>query len=190
MSQMTMTLWTATNGDHPSCLVVQAAVQFSPEGILPIEQNPPLSAGKELIVTPVRRKGDVLGIVLVPIELKEDVRRNRIPLDCGAHVLRHADCLEMGSGRLWISATGKAEETSYDPAIHGEDRFCPRTKARLAPNDPIVVCPGTPRDKCEAIYKAAAWKIGTPCHQCGFDPGAPPWEPPTPRQRGSLATLL
>lgn len=190
MSRTLLTLWTTVNGDPPARRLVRAAVRFSANRVSPIEMNASPVTGESLMISPVARKGDVLGIVLVPDDLGGIATRNRLFIDGGLHVLRHADCLELGRNRLWVAVAEKGDETVYNPAVHGDDRFCPRTKARLVPNELVVVCPGTPQDECGALYKAAAWKINTPCHQCGFDPGASPWEPPVSRPRNSLHELL
>lgn len=185
-----MVLWSANNGQHPSRQLAMSAVLFSAQGVSPLEDDRPLGNTDALLVSPVRRTGDALGIVLVPGGLKQPARRNGISLPCGLHVLRHADRLELSNECLWVSAAGSAEKTTYDPAIHGQDVFCLRSKARLTLGDRIVICPGREGAECGAVYKVTAWNIGAPCHQCGFDPGAPQWKPPQSSQRSSLDALL
>jgi hypothetical protein len=104
--------------------------------------------------------------------------RNGERIGPGLHLLRHADRIQLGAQDLWVSVQPEPEETTYDPASHGPDLFCPRLQLRLRPGDPVVICPGPPPRPCGLLYDARAWEAGVRC-ACGFEPGAPPWHPPT-----------
>jgi hypothetical protein len=124
-----------------------------------------------------------LAVALVPDELERVAFLNGIALGSSMHVLRHADLLELSEKRVWVSTGATPTAIPYDVELHGRDVFCMRTKARLKPGEAIVVCPGTSRESCGMIYKAAAWETGLPCHHCRFDPKAPAWSPPVPKTK-------
>lgn len=134
--------------------------------------------------------------VLVPSKHDRPVRLNRVGLPAGMHLLAHGDRLDAGGRIFWVSLRAVAEETVYDPGVHGEDCFCFRSKARLEAGDAIVICPGTPEMPCDMIFKASAWKrasaskAGVRCHNCRFDPSAPAWKPAAPKEGRSVLDEL
>ena len=103
---------------------------------------------------------------------------NGVRVLAGMHLVRHADRIEVGDDVFWVAAASVPREERYDPSVHGEDLFCFRTKARFAPGDPLVVCPGAPDKACGMMVAKRAWDIGLACHGCGWDPSAPEWQPP------------
>lgn len=137
-------------------------------------------------VVPVSREGDACAVLLVPSAAESRALVNGSAAPSGMHLLRHGDRVDVSEKTLWVSAGAAPEETRYDPQTHGEDVFCFRTKARLEPGEPIVICPGTSKTTCGMIYKASAWELGIPCHNCRFDPSKPAWHPPAPKTRSHL----
>jgi len=137
-------------------------------------------------IVPARR-GAAIGLVFVP-EIGT-VERNGCRSPSGASALHHGDRLTVAGREWFVSSDVEPVAFAYDPAIHGEDQFCLRTKARLVVGEPVVACPGTGRAACGLLYTAAAWRLGLRCHACGRDPKARRWRPPVP-PRGGLASLV
>jgi hypothetical protein len=132
----------------------------------------------------------ILAVLLVPAALQGAVLAGGRRAGAGMHLLRHGDRIDFAGQTVWISADSQAKEVAYDPAAHGEDTYCTRTKARLKPGEPIVLCPGTPQVPCGLPYRLSAWELALQCPSCKFDPKAPAWSPPPPPHRSSLDVLL
>jgi hypothetical protein len=124
---------------------------------------------------------------IVPVGLAAYVTLNHQPLGPGITVLAHQDRLAVDESVCCISAEGSDAPVAYDPAVHGDNLFCARTKARLAPGEPVVACPGV---GCGLLYKAEAWCIGLPCAACQFDPQKGGWRPTTARAKGTTLNEL
>ncbi|MGA2798005.1 MAG: hypothetical protein ABSE63_10520 [Thermoguttaceae bacterium] len=116
-------------------------------------------------------------MLLIPDELTRQLTLNGVVLAAGTHILHHADHIRWNNLRLWVARNGSAQETQYEPHIHGEEMFCARTRSRIVPGEPIVICPGTLTDPCGMIFKKTAW-LNIKCHHCGFDPNQTTWSPP------------
>ncbi len=149
------------------------------------------SGSIRLLPLSARTPGEALAVALVPDRLAGAASRNGVPMEAGLHRLLHADRLVCGGRRVWVATSAEPERAPYDAQTHGADLFCARTKMRLAPGEPVVLCPGTPDRACGLISKAEAFDLPFPCAECGFDPRAPRWAPPaeTPARRSSDALL-
>jgi hypothetical protein len=123
-----------------------------------------------------------LALLVTPEPFEGRLARNGQLVAAGIEVLRHGDRLEIDDLRVWVSAAAVPIESTYDPALHGDEAFCARTRSRLRPGEPIVICPGTESTPCGALYKAEAWTVGRRCHQCGRASGATAWKPPVCKQ--------
>jgi len=123
---------------------------------------------------------------IVPDVLAHAVSANREPLPAGLHQLGHTDQLQWGGLTVSLAESRQAETTEYDPALHGEDQRCGRTKARFRSGDQIVTCPG-----CGTMFSARAYALARPCEYCKHDPAQGEWSPPAPADnRSGLAELL
>ena len=83
-----------------------------------------------------------------------------------------------------------AEESRFDPEVHGADLFCAATRARLNTGDPIVTCPGNQGGTCGLVYSLVAWQASATCHGCGASHDPEPWAPPVEPRGSLLAELL
>ncbi len=178
-----VTLW---YGDGGTEQVVGRIVGIAATGVA--VQDPQDAAHHATVFA--ARRGRTVGALLVPADLGGGVTINGTPAGIGLHVLRHGDRIDMGGHPTWVSADTEPVETTYDPAQHGDDQRCLRTRTRLAAGEPIVVCPGTPTTPCAGMFKRTAWRPTLRCHQCGFDPRARRWRPPARRGGPRLAELL
>jgi hypothetical protein len=149
-----------------------------------------------VIVQPIRSARGAIGVAIVPDWHVRPAALNGIPLRAGLHLLHESDCLEVGATRYFVSAEVTAEDTFYDPAVHGEDIYCALTKARLVAGQPITICPGTPSARCGVLYKAEAWdlamrqsKPSMQCTNCGYSTSAAEWVPPARKTRKKLDEL-
>ena len=124
---------------------------------------------------------DAIAVLLVP-KGGGAISLNGIPLQRAAYVVQHADRIDVDGKTFWVAASSDIEIAHYDPAVHGDDIFCFVTKARLQPDEEIVLCPG-----CGIICRRAAWDMvleADPkfrCPGCRFDPFAGDWVPTLPR---------
>ena len=139
---------------------------------------------------PVHHPEGFAAAVLVPADFPTLLRLDGRPLAAGMHPLRHACALSVPDWTLWVSTQGAPEALEYQPALHGQELHCFRTKARLQAGEAVVRCPGTPEESCGRLFRAVAWSAQLPCHGCGFDPARPLWTPPTPRARLTPDELL
>ena len=130
--------------------------------------------------------------MLFVLELDEAplVALNGAILSCGAHLVAHADRIDVGEDSFWFAAGSEPRRRAYDEARDGGDRFCARTKARLSAGEPVVACPGTPQQPCDELYRELAWRDDLACYGCGFDPKAPEFEPPADPPEPSLRRFL
>ncbi len=132
----------------------------------------------EVLLVPVASNRHALTALIVPDGCSAIVSINRQPLARGLHEVGHGDRLDVGTLTAFLAEDQQAEVVAYDPALHGEDQRCARTKTRLKSGDRIVRCPG-----CNTVYSERAWGLERPCEICRHDPTARPWEPP-PEQHG------
>jgi hypothetical protein len=183
------TLWWMNSGAAPASLPARGPVALTRSGLLPLAEGAQPGAPRVLFLPSGAAPG-YLGVALVPAGLAEDVRLGGCRVSPGMHLLRHADCVDFAGITVWISASSSAEEAAYEPAAHGKDGFCARTKARLKPGEPIVICPGTPQAACGLYYKLSAWKLDLQCHGCKLKPSAAGWSPPAPASGSSLDALF
>lgn len=186
----TSSLWHA-HGDSPPVEIELAEGALLSAGGVQATPPPPDSASPpdSVAIVPAA-SGDAPAVALIPDGTTLELRRNGTRLRPGIHVLHHADRLDFGGRTLWLSSEQRPVETTYDPDVHGKDVRCYRTKVRLMPGVPIVICPGIPSVRCRSIYKKAAWDMGLRCHHCGFDPSRPRWRPPAPKKERALDDLL
>ena len=86
----------------------------------------------------------------------------------------------------WLAESQQADPAEYEPALHGPDQRCGRTKARLRAGERIIICPG-----CGTMFSERAYALGRPCEYCRHDPTQSEWVPPAAASNGSgLAELL
>jgi len=146
----------------------------------------PRTSPPAVVVTGIAPAGDAIAAALVPEALSGAARRNGVRAAAGLHLLAHGDRLELGENALWVSGATGAVPVAYDPEVHGADARCARTKALLAPGEPVVRCPGTPASPaCGLLFRASAWTVAR-CHGCGRDPAQRGWTPPVPKPRRTL----
>ncbi len=194
-SPQTLTFWHNARRTAPSALFsvercdtaptqhLAASAWFSATGELSLVPG----LGAVAIALGLRR-GAAVGVLVVGEGAL--VARNGVACGPGLHALGHADRLTVGGCVAWVSADIVPVAQGYAPALHGDDQFCQRTKARLAVGEPIVVCPGTAHRACDARFKESAWALGVRCHVCGYDPAAPRWQPPAAARGTRLRALL
>ncbi|HEY4761533.1 MAG TPA: hypothetical protein VIH42_13205 [Thermoguttaceae bacterium] len=182
-----MKIWMA-KGDGPMSVLGSARqYKLTAEGVT-AEESSQQCDGNVAVLIPASINTAGIAVLLVPDELSGRLACGGQPLAAGAHVLFHADQLVWNQLRLWFAREETATETIFDPEIHGADAFCARTRSRLTPGEPIVICPGTVSSTCGFLYKAAAW-MNMRCNYCGFDPRKQSWMPPRKKQ-GELDELL
>lgn len=146
-------------------------------------------------VFPLDGPHPAVALAMVPVRAGS-VARNGVPVGEGAHVLHHADRLDVNAEPFWISLESRPVDTVYDPGTHPADAYCFLTRVRLTPGEPIVICPGRPDAACSMIYRKAAWVASTAssarfsCPNCGYVPGEGEWHPPLPRSTRSLHYLF
>ncbi len=141
-----------------------------------------------LVILSVDPPGD-RAAVLVP-DASAGAAKNRIPLGAGLHLAGHGDLLEVGGRRFWVELRPVAEQSLFDPEVHGADLFCAATRARLNPGDPIVTCPGNQGATCGLVYSLVAFEAARTCHGCGASHDSKPWAPPEEPGESSVAELL
>ncbi|MCR4411103.1 MAG: hypothetical protein NUV77_01610 [Thermoguttaceae bacterium] len=171
---MRIAVWQARGRGEPVAVEGTGPWSISAAGVRAVDEaQAPLDGA---VLLPGASEG--LALLVTPEPLEGRLARNGQPVAAGIEVLRHADRLELADLRVWVSAAAVPVEAAYDPAIHGDEAFCARTRSRLRAGEPIVICPGTESTPCGALYKAEAWALGRRCHHCGRAPGAPAWKPP------------
>lgn len=179
---MSMTLWHSGDGKPPSAIGAPGPWFFSPDGVASAADAAAApAAGRQhdqALIVPGAPGDRGVAMLMIPEELAGRVACNGQPLAAGAHVLSDRDRLDFGPMQVWVSRGAHAAEVRYNPAQHGADVFCARTRGRLHPGETIVICPGTSNVRCGMLYKAEAWALGLRCHYCGFDPRAQNWKPP------------
>jgi hypothetical protein len=180
-------LWISRDDAPPTEVPLADGCALSASGIGPAAVAPGAPSSLEVTILPSSRVAPA--VVIVPDDAPFVLRRNGSRLRPGLHALSHAHSIEFLDFTLWISAEGAPEEAMYDPERHEKEAYCYRTKARLRPGEPIVICPGVPEVPCGAPYKKAAWETGLRCHVCGFDPSRPRWCPPPRAKERSLDEL-
>ena len=153
--------------------VVEGVAYLTAQGLVEASSNDPPAVA---IVAATDNACEA--VALVPDALAGAVQLNGRLVEPGMHLLQHGEWMAVHEQRIWVSAARCAEETAYDPAVHGEEVYCFRTRARLQPGDEIAVCPGTAQHPCGMLYKLSAWQVGLACPHCGFDPTQPAWQPP------------
>ena len=182
---MGFVIWQAKNGETPYRSDFRGPLELSPTELSAVAAGDRRHSARAVLLRV--RRASAIAAVLVPRQCEPAVRLNGGRLSAGAHLLAHADRLEFAGRQVWIARDDQVAEVLYQPAVHGDNLFCARTKMRLKPDiDHIVVCPGV---GCGLIYKAEAWRLGIPCHGCRFDPRAAGWRPPY-HDRGSYDALL
>lgn len=187
---ITTNLWVCTADGEVILMPFVRPVEVSAKGEIRANDRGEDPDRSSVLMACLEGENGSCAAVFVPPKHGQPVRLNRVELPSGMHLLAHGDRLDVGGRIFWVSLRALAEETVYDPKIHGEDCFCFRTKARLEAGDATVICPGTPEMPCEMIYKASAWKAGVRCHNCRFDPSAPAWKPAAPREGRSVLDEL
>ena len=179
-------LWHAAGQGPPARHEVAGPTWLSEAGLRAASQHAPGDLDHRLLLLPASAGRRDCCVVLVPDALARTVSRNHDPLPAGLHRLRHADRLDLAGQTVWVAESRAAEVIEYDPAVHGEDVFCARTKARLVPGARVVRCPD-----CGLLYTERAWALSIPCHICGHDSKQSEWQPPhTVAQSGGVRELL
>jgi len=173
----TINLWKALLNKPPSLVGSANSYLVSVEGEINMDVQPKKRPDSTVVLIPQPINGQGIAVLLVPDELTRQLSLNNSVLAAGTHILCHASHICWNSLRLWVARTDSARETQYEPHTHGKEMFCARTRSRLIPNEPIVICPGTLTDPCGMIYKKSAW-LDIKCHHCGFDPNQIAWSPP------------
>ncbi len=161
----------------------------TPDELLVVEADLPTVAANagppEIRIVAIRPLARIVAVVLVPQapDPPKDsalatitLARNGVRLAPGLHAVRHADHLRGWRGATrapWTVWAHEDHDVCVQPFQPQEGRttegidvpvYCARTKAPVAPGDPIVRCPG-----CDLVYIAEAWLETLPCHGCGFD---------------------
>ena len=163
-------------------------VELSTEGLGPASGL--RSSPSAVLVMGIAPHENAIAAALVPQELAGKMRHNGVPALAGLLLLRHADQLELGDHRLWLSGDRAAIETPYDPVEHGEGRRCARTKVVMQKGDLVTECPGTPEHpNCGLLYRSDVF-AGMRCHGCGCDPSRPAWEPPQTTEKSDFHDYL
>ena len=183
----TIRLWSGNKGERPSVMASSGPCLLSPEGV-DASADAARAAGRAPLIFPVPAQRGGIAMLLVPDGLDGRLTRNGHRLAAGAHLIAHADGLAWEGLRVWVAREEAPTEAVYDPEVHGPDVFCARTRSRLRPGEPVVICPGTATTECGVLYRAAAW-MNLRCHLCGFNPGGEAWSPPQ-RENGELDDLL
>jgi hypothetical protein len=165
-----LSLWFTSTDGAPAHKTAAAAALSASGGLVTAD------AADAAAVLFARRRAGHVGVLVVG--LVAEVARNGIGCAAGVHPLRHGDRIVVGAQTIHVAADLTVASQPYDPAQHGDEQFCARSKARLVPGEAVVVCPGTPLARCGTLFQAAAWALGLRCHLCGFDPKAKPWQPP------------
>jgi hypothetical protein len=189
---MKIAIWRAIRNETPAVVEARPPVWLTAEGVYSAADGEPrVARGDGVLLLPTHDAAPTSSALLVPQAFRQQASVNGVPLGPGVHLVEHADQLSIGNDVVyWIAQQLVPREQSYDPTIHGEDKFCARTKARINTADRIVICPGLPRRRCGLIYRVEAWAIGVACHGCKFDPSAPGWTPPPPALRSRINELL
>ena len=165
----TTEIWTAPESRTLRAEPTLDPVWLSREGVVPV--GSPSSAPRDAILLLATRPVDgACGVVMVPDGSEARARLNGSRLNAGLHVARHGDSVTVGSANAWFGVSVTPDKVGYDPKLHGDPVYCLRTKARLAPGDDMVVCPGTPGHDCGMMFRASAWIDSLPCHHCGTLP--------------------
>jgi hypothetical protein len=189
-----LVLWSADDGDRWQSLTVPDVIALSGAGVVP--QAADSFDAAETVIHALRTSVGAVGVLLHSGRRTPPVCLNGVPLPAGLHVLRHADRVDVSPRSFWISTVTQVEETTYEPAVHGDDVYCFLTKARLSAGQTIKVCPGPPGTECGVVYTAAAWNLAMgaesslKCPNCGYRPDQAKWHPPGPRNRKSLDDIL
>jgi len=191
--QITFTLWPqSTDGVSSQCVVEpEKPAWISADGVL-LDSLTASGVERAILVRPIQPEGGLIGVAIVP--RSGMIAINGAPKPAGAHGLHHGDSLVVAGRQYYVSVPLIATESLYDPAVHPPEAHCFITKARLAPNDPVTVCPGTTEKPCGYLYKRDAWnqvmsRPGTKCAHCGFHPALPQWKPPAGKDRPTRARL-
>lgn len=163
------------------------------------DKGPLLSASPRRMsvsIRPIIPRCEIIALAFVPIDLEMFVSLNGVPLRAGFHGVRHADQLDIHEHSIWLAAIRTVQVCAYDPARHGSDVFCTITKARLSPGESIVVCPGTDKVACQAIYRQEAWEMAMSapsqlrCPMCKFRPDDAEWMPPAAQPKPQIRNLF
>lgn len=147
-------------------------------------------------VRPILPRCEIIAVAFVPFDLEIYIFLNGVPLRAGFHGVRHGDQLDIHEHNIWFAAIRTVEACAYDPAEHGFDVFCTITKARLSPGESIVVCPGTDKVACQAIYRQDAWEMAMSatsalrCPMCRFRPDDAEWRPPAAQPKPPIRNLF
>ncbi|MGD0519194.1 MAG: hypothetical protein ABSA26_16785 [Thermoguttaceae bacterium] len=187
--QTSAKIWSAVQGQkEPSVVKPAKSYLVAEEGLISMDVPSRQRPVRMSIIIPQSINGQDIAMLLVPDELTGKLALNGQFLAAGAHILHHGDEICRDELRLWVSRDDSVKETEYDATIHGEDMFCARTRSRLIPGEPIIICPGIISAPCGMIFRASAW-LNIKCHHCGFDPKEATW---IPRQkgRGNIDELL
>ena len=100
-----MRLWHAVLEERPAWpLEIEEPIWVSNREIVPVLMPITSELKDRLLLIPVPAPAPFLAGALVSTQLHLAVRRNGLPMMCGCHLLRHADCLDFGAFRLWVSA--------------------------------------------------------------------------------------
>ena len=189
-----LSVWKSSPAESWQPRVATGVMELGVAGLVSVGHEP--HRPTEVVIQPLYPVAGVIGAMVVAESSSRRVSLNGVPLAAGIHLLRHADRVDIDQQTFWISTQATVEETTYDPAVHGEEVFCFLTKARLTEGQPIKICPGVPGNDCGVIYKAAAWDMAmqssTPlkCPNCGYRSGHAEWHPPELRTRKTIDGIL
>jgi hypothetical protein len=182
----TFVLWHARGKEVPQKMALDGPVWLSPAGLAVDGQGASAGADGGVLLLPASVGKKAAVAVIVPDALAQAVSANHEPLPSGFHQLGHEDQLQWNELTVSLAESQQAELAVYDPALHGPDQRCGRSKARLRSGDRIVICPG-----CGSMFSERAYALGRPCEYCRHDPTQGEWVPPAAASNGSgLAELL
>lgn len=183
-------LWGIGPDDVPRAVRCHLPLWISASGSLPAGRETVAPGADSVLLVPIEPSGRTCGLVLIPDGFKGLALLDGARLTAGLHAAGHASELIVNGRRVWLSLVPTADETTYDPALHGEAVHCARTRARITEGERIVVCAGTPEQACGLVYAENAWALRIPCSGCGAPSPAVRWAPPTRPSRASWKRLL
>lgn len=165
-------IWISASGSYPA---------FEVDDVVPSDR---------ILITPVDPTSDLCAALLRPDQSKANVGVNGQRVAPGLHALHHGDRVTVDDRDIWIGVRVTPDQRAYDPDHDGDPVYCARTRVRLEPGAPMVLCRGTPRADCGLRFTTSAWATGIPCHNCGATDDGSTWSPPHPSGSDELEGLL
>ena len=186
----TSNLWTLAADGRWRSVSCHVPIWMSSSGSVAASEQGDVTADNQVLVTQIEPDDSACSVLLRPEGSTVELRINGIGASSGLHVLRHGDHISVDGRDLWVSVRATPDHETYDPRRHGTPAYCARSKARLQPDDEVVVCRGRPDRDCGLLYTADAWSLGIPCHECGAEADAPEWSPPAETKDASVEELM